>query len=103
VLEQGCSLEAGMVQVSGLTATYAPSRPAGARVLDVRVGGAPLELERRYRVTTNSFLAEGGDGYAAFVGSRVLARDAVLSDLVLEHVRRAGTVTPPPPGRLVAR
>ena len=103
VLEQGCSLEAGMVQVSGLTATYAPRRPAGSRVLEVRVGGAPLDLERRYRVTTNSFLAEGGDGYAAFVGTRVIRKDAVLSDLVLAHIARAGTVTPPPPGRLVAR
>ncbi|MBK7906958.1 MAG: bifunctional metallophosphatase/5'-nucleotidase [Gemmatimonadetes bacterium] len=103
VLEQGCSLEAGMVQVSGVRMTWDRTRPAGARVLDVQVHGAPLELERRYRVTTNSFLAEGGDGYAGFVGSRVLARDLVLSDLVLDHIRRAGTITPPPGGRIVAR
>lgn len=103
VLEQGCSLEAGMVQVSGLTATYAPGRPAGSRVLEVRVGGAPLELDRRYRVTTNSFLAEGGDGYTAFVGHPVIRKDTVLSELVLEHIRRAGTISPPSSGRLVAR
>ncbi len=103
VLEQGCSLEAGMVQVSGLRAEWDRSRPEGSRVLRVEIGGAPLEPERRYRVTTNSFLAEGGDGYAAFVGAPVVARDSVLSELVLEHVRRAKVISPPAAGRLIAR
>lgn len=102
VLEQGCSLQAGMVQVSGLSLRYDPRRPAGARVLSVQVGNAPLERERRYRVTTNSFLAEGGDGYRSFLDGRVQRRDAVLSELVVEHVRRVGTVELPRLGRIVA-
>lgn len=102
VLEQGCSLEAGMAQVSGVRAVWDRARPVGARLLEVRVGDAPLDRERRYRVTTNSFLAEGGDGYRAFVGSTVLGRDAVLSDIVLEQIRREGTIRPPAAGRLVA-
>jgi 2',3'-cyclic-nucleotide 2'-phosphodiesterase (5'-nucleotidase family) len=90
------------VQVSGLRLRYDPQRPAGARVLDVHVGEAPLEADRRYRVTTNSFLAEGGDGYASLREGRVLRRDAVLSDLVYAHVQRVGTVTLPAMGRIVA-
>jgi len=103
VLEHGCSLEAGLMQVSGLRVDYDLSRPVGARVHSVRVNDVPLEADRRYRVTTNSFLAEGGDGYAAFRDGRVLARDVVLSTLVLEHIAKAGAVRLPTMGRLMAR
>ena len=100
-LEQGFSLEAGMAQVSGLQARYDLSRPVGARLVSLDVGGQPADDHRRYRVTTNSFLAEGGDGYAAFRQGRVAARDAVLSDVLIDHVKRVKVVEPPGPGRLV--
>ena len=103
VLEQGCSLEAGMVQVSGLQATYDMRRPVGARVLNVTIGGTPLDPERRYRVTTNSFMAEGGDGYAGFLEGRVVAKDPIISQLILDHVKAAGTVTLPAMQRMIAR
>lgn len=101
-IEQGCSLEAGMIQVSGVDVRYDPRRPVGARVLSVRVGDAPLDRERRYSVTTNSFLAEGGDGYRALRDGRVVRRDPVLSDLILDHFRRAGVVQLPRMGRITA-
>ena len=87
--------------VSGLVADYDPTRPVGARLGRVRVGDAPLEDARIYRVATNSFLAEGGDGYAGFLDGRLIRRDRILSELILDHVRRVGTVRPPAPGRLV--
>lgn len=101
VLEHGMGLEAGICQVSGLVAEYDPTRPPGTRLGRVRVGGAPLDDAQTYRVTTNSFLAEGGDGYAGFLDGRVIARDRVLSDVILDHLRRTGTITPPAAGRLV--
>ncbi|MBX3175113.1 MAG: bifunctional metallophosphatase/5'-nucleotidase [Gemmatimonadaceae bacterium] len=102
VLEHGCSLHAGMCQVSGVSLRYDPKRPVGARVLSVSVGGAPLERERRYTVTTNSFLAEGGDGYRGFLDGRVVRRDVVLSELITEHVKRTGSVDLPAMGRIVS-
>lgn len=101
-IEQGCSLEAGMVQVSGVDVRYDPRRPAGSRVLAVRVGGTPLDRERRYRVTTNTFLAEGGDGYTSLREGREVRRDPVLSDLIVDHFRQQGAVDLPPMRRLVA-
>jgi 2',3'-cyclic-nucleotide 2'-phosphodiesterase (5'-nucleotidase family) len=102
VLEQGFSLEAGMVQVSGLRARYDPARPARSRLVEAEIGGAPVRDEQIYRVATNSFLAEGGDGYAGFTRGRVLDRGAVLSEVIADHVRAARVVTAPPPGRLLA-
>jgi 2',3'-cyclic-nucleotide 2'-phosphodiesterase (5'-nucleotidase family) len=91
-----------MAQVSGLKAQYDLSRAVGARLLSLEIGGHPVDDHRRYRVTTNSFLAEGGDGYAAFRQGRLVARDAVLSDVVTDHIRRVQVVEPPAPGRLVS-
>jgi 2',3'-cyclic-nucleotide 2'-phosphodiesterase (5'-nucleotidase family) len=101
VLEQGFSLEAGMVQVSGLRARYDMARPAQARLVDVEVNGAPVRDEAAYRVATNSFLAEGGDGYKGFTLGRVLDRGVVISEVIADHVRAAHVVTAPGPGRLV--
>ena len=101
VIEQGCTLEAGMVQVSGLSARYDLRRPRHARVVEMQVNGEPVTDERIYRVATNSFLAEGGDGYAGFTRGRVLGRDAVMSDVIADHLRTASPVKAPVLGRLV--
>jgi 5'-nucleotidase/UDP-sugar diphosphatase len=101
VLEQGFSLRAGMVQASGVRATYDLKRPIGSRLVTLEVGGKPVEDARTYRVATNSFLAEGGDGYAAFKRGQVVARDKQLSDLLADYVGTVKTIEPPAMGRLV--
>ena len=60
------SSSGGFPQVSGLTIEADPSRPPGNRVLSIKVGDAPLDENRMYRVATNDFLARGGDGYTMF-------------------------------------
>jgi len=102
VLEQGLSLERGLIQVSGLRAVYDLERPVGRRLLEAAVGGAPLRDDRRYKVATNSFLAQGGDLYATFLHAKTLAEtDTLLSELVIEHLRSAKRVAAPSMGRLV--
>jgi 5'-nucleotidase/UDP-sugar diphosphatase len=99
-IEQGLSLEGGIVQVSGLTARYDLQRPVMSRLVSVEIDGRPIDDHRRYRVATNSFMAEGGGSYAAFRQGTLVAKDAVLSDVIADHITRAKTITPPPPGRL---
>jgi 2',3'-cyclic-nucleotide 2'-phosphodiesterase (5'-nucleotidase family) len=101
VLEQGCSLEAGMVQVSGVRATYNAAAPIGARIREVTVQGAPLNVGQRYLVSTNSFLAEGGDGYVSFREGEIVRKGPVLSELVLSDLQRRSTIAPPTLGRMV--
>lgn len=102
ILEQGFSLAAGMVQVSGMRAWYDRTRPVGARLVRAEVGGEPLDPERRYRVTTNTFMEQGGDGYTSFAEGEVVARDVVLNEIITDHLKRAGTVHPPEGGRIIA-
>jgi 5'-nucleotidase len=107
-LENGVSqVEAGggrFPQVSGLTFTFERGRPAGQRVTDVRVGGAPLDPARLYLLATNDFLAGGGDGYAVFrAGRDVRDMQVLLRDLFIEYVRRTGTVAVRTEGRITVR
>jgi len=51
---------------AGLAYSYDRSRPSGARVIGATLDGAPLDPAKDYRVTVNSFLADGGDGFTGF-------------------------------------
>jgi 5'-nucleotidase len=60
----------GLLQVSeGFTYQWDARLPEGGRVVpgSVMLNGAPLEKDTSYRVVTNNFLAEGGDGFPMFV------------------------------------
>jgi len=54
-----------ILQVSGLTYSYHDS-PFAVVPESVQVNGQPLDPSRTYRVVANSFLSDGGDGFAEF-------------------------------------
>ena len=66
----------GFLQVSGVKVYYDTTLPSGKRVLTVQVknhiNGAyeKLDLSKTYYLTTNDFLAAGGDGYSMLGGVR---------------------------------
>jgi 5'-nucleotidase len=51
---------------SGLKYTWTASAPFGSRVSGITLNGAPLDPNASYRVTVNSFLQGGGDGFSEF-------------------------------------
>ncbi|HEX5655735.1 MAG TPA: bifunctional metallophosphatase/5'-nucleotidase [Polyangiales bacterium] len=51
---------------SGLTYSYSTSAALGSRVSALAVDGVAVDPAARYRVTVNSFLATGGDGFLVF-------------------------------------
>jgi 5'-nucleotidase len=57
----------GFLQVSGLNFSFDPDKPAGGRVTEVTVGGAPLDDGKNYSLAVNDWLANGGDGYSMLV------------------------------------
>lgn len=70
---------AGFLQVSGLTVTFDPAKPAGERVVRVEVGKErkeELNPSREYRVATSATLAYGALGYF-----KVWERSAVEREL----------------------
>ncbi len=102
VIEQGLSLERGLLQVSGMTVTYDPQAPVGERVRSAVVGGNAIRPERSYQVATLEILAQGGDAYVQFHQAREVTFDETSFASVLErYFADAGTVSVPPRGRLL--
>jgi 5'-nucleotidase len=91
-----------ILQVSGITYAWSASAPAGAKVSDVLVGGAPLDPAAGYRVVVNSFLAGGGDNFRVLVdGTDRVGGDIDLDALVAFVAARPGAqISPPAPGRI---
>ncbi len=48
---------------NGLTYSWSASAPAGSKVTALALNGTPIDPAASYRVTTNDFLANGGDGF----------------------------------------
>jgi 2',3'-cyclic-nucleotide 2'-phosphodiesterase (5'-nucleotidase family) len=99
-LERGATLESGMLQVSGAEFRVDLSKPAGSRVSDVLIGGAPLDPEKKYRAAMNDFLAAGGDRFDAFREGTGAAAGGSFRDAVLEYLRTRSPVSPRVEGRI---
>ena len=53
-----------ILQVSaGFAYTWSPTAPLGSRVTALTLNGTPIDPAATYRVSTNDFLANGGDGF----------------------------------------
>ena len=94
-------------QVSGMARRIrSRSRPAGSRVLSIKVGGAPLDPRRSYRVATNDFMARGGDGYASSRPTKPLLPlddTPLLANEVMVYLRELGTIRSTVDGRMMAK
>ncbi|GAB2567733.1 bifunctional metallophosphatase/5'-nucleotidase [Kribbella endophytica] len=57
-----------VLQISGITYTYNPAGTPGAKVdaASVKIAGQPIVDGTSYRIVTNNFLSDGGDGFPAF-------------------------------------
>ena len=90
-------------QVAGLALVYDPAAPAGSRVVEVTVGGAPLDPAKIYTVATNDYMAGGGDGYASLGNGKQLidaSGATLLATMVMDYVEARGEVAPELDGRI---
>jgi 5'-nucleotidase len=52
---------------AGFTYSWDNAAAAGAKVSNMQLDGTPISLATNYRVTVNSFLADGGDGFTTLI------------------------------------
>lgn len=79
-------------QVAGLTFTLDLNQEAGKRVKDVKVGGAPLDLAKTYKVATNDFMATGGDDYVMFKEGTLVVELPALDEVLLEYIQKLDSI-----------
>jgi 2',3'-cyclic-nucleotide 2'-phosphodiesterase (5'-nucleotidase family) len=93
-------------QVSGMTVEANMTRPSGRRVIAIKVGGAPLDERKTYRLATNDFLARGGDDYTMLRDAKRVMPDKdgpLMANEVMAYLRTLGTVRKGTEGRIVLK
>ena len=85
----------------GFSYEYIDDAEPGEHVQSITLNGEALDPEATYTVTTNSFIAAGGDGFTAFANGP--ARDSGLIDLEasVDYLAEHDVVDPAPLGRAV--
>lgn len=88
-------------QIGGITVNVDTTKPAGERVSNIRFrNGKKFDMNRKYVVATNDFMAVGGDGYSMFKGKREVANFPGLDEVVIEYIQKKGITTKKADGRV---
>jgi 5'-nucleotidase len=64
------------------------------------IGGTPIVLGDSYRVTVNSFLADGGDGFSVLVGGTDRLGGDIDLDALVAYFGANSPVAPGPQDRI---
>ena len=92
-----------ILQVSeGFSYAWDASRPFGAHVdaASLKLNGTPIDPEKTYRVTTNNYLALGGDGFAAFKDGTNVQFGVYDVDALFSYFQAHSPVSVAPPVRI---
>ena len=81
---------------AGFSYTWNPNAPEGAKVdpATIALNGTPLDPQASYRVTVNSFLAEGGDAFAVLTEGTNRLGGAIDVDAFEAFFRQNSPVAP---------
>ena len=95
------ALEMTTLQPStGFTYTWKAGAPPGERVSDMVLDGAPVQPGQAYRVTVNSFLSEGGDGFDGLTRGTARTGGGQDLDAVLTYFQSAPERSPEATARI---
>ncbi len=77
--------------ISGMRVVFDPTKPAGNRVINLTIGGLPLDPDKTYRLATNDFIAAGGDQYTVFSDDSIKGEFAALDEILAQYIKKNGT------------
>jgi 5'-nucleotidase len=92
-----------ILQVSeGFSYEWSASAPDGSKVdpASIMIAGAPIDLAASYRVTVNSFLADGGDNFSVLVEGTDRLGGEVDLDALVTYFGLNSPVAPGPQDRI---
>ena len=90
-----------ILQVSnGFTYSWSSSAPIGSKVSNIMLNDAPLDMNASYRVTVNSFLADGGDNFSVLRQGTNRLGGEVDTDAFENYFAANSPVAPGPQNRI---
>ncbi|WP_419393347.1 bifunctional metallophosphatase/5'-nucleotidase [Cytobacillus praedii] len=78
--------------VSGLTFAIDPAQTAGHRVHELKIKGQPVDMNKKYLVATNDFMAIGGDEYIEFKNNPIANEFPALDEALIAYLKKIGSV-----------
>ncbi|MDE2445513.1 MAG: bifunctional metallophosphatase/5'-nucleotidase [Alphaproteobacteria bacterium] len=90
-------------QVAGMKVIADVKKPAGSRVISVMIGDKPLDPKADYKLATNDYMLDGGDGYTALKGGKVTINGGnakLVANDVLVLVKNRGNIDAKVEGRI---
>jgi 5'-nucleotidase len=94
---QGC---ARLQNSIGFSYTVHTTQPAGLKISDIMINGLPLDLGANYRIATNNFLADGGDGCTVFREGSERIAGIIDLDALVAYFSAHSPVPPGPRNRI---
>ena len=94
---------ANVLQVSeGFSYTWDAAQRAGSRVdaASISIDGVAVDPTETYRVTVNSYLADGGSGFSVLTEGRNRTGGMIDLDALIAYLAGAGDVSPGPGDRI---
>lgn len=91
-----------VLQIAGITYTYNPAATPGAKVVagSIKIAGQPLVDGTTYRIVTNNFLSDGGDGFPAFTTATDKFFGGLDIDAFAKYLAAHDPYTPGPTSRI---
>ena len=81
--------------VSGVDYTIDLSRPVGQRIVRLEYRGQPVRPDQMFTMAVNNYRQAGGGGYSMLADAPVVYdRQEEIRELLIEEVRRRGTIRP---------
>jgi 5'-nucleotidase len=102
LLEQQFVVNRILLPSAGFTYTWDAARPVGDRVdpSTIKIDDVTVNPSQGYRVTMNSFLADGGDGFSVFTQCTNPLGGEVDVDALGRYIGEHSPVAPPPLNRI---
>ena len=80
----------GFLDVSGMTFSYDPSKPAKHRVEKILIDGQPLDDNKTYTIALIDFQTEGGDDYTMLKGLKIVGEFGTIDEILAEYLNQVG-------------
>ncbi|KPI50687.1 metallophosphatase [Clostridioides difficile] len=104
VLEHGVKLypekNSAFLQVGGISYHFDPKQKEGEKITDILKDGKPLDLNKKYVVATNDYIASGGDEFPCFSKEPILKEFGSLESIVIKYIEYKKEISKSIDGRI---
>ena len=91
------------LQVSGLEFSYDPKAAVGKRIIEILIAGKPINKQKIYKIATNDYIANGGDGFKMLKSAKRLidaSGATLMATMVMDYAEKIKIIDSKIEGRI---